>query len=109
MSAPVPAIIDLHWLGRAGLIGAWRVGDVLVDCGPATTLDALLAAIGSWQPRALLLTHIHFDHGGAAGALVERWPDLEVVVHERGARHLIAPERLEASARRVFGDDFDRR
>jgi glyoxylase-like metal-dependent hydrolase (beta-lactamase superfamily II) len=106
---PSPALIDLHWMGRTNCIASWRTGDVLVDCGPATTLDNLLGALGDWRPRALLLTHIHFDHAGAAGALVERWPDLEVWVHRRGARHLGAPERLEASARRVFGEAFDER
>jgi glyoxylase-like metal-dependent hydrolase (beta-lactamase superfamily II) len=104
-----PEIIDLHWLGGERRIGSWRVGDLLIDCGPTTTLDALTAAMGDWRPSALLLTHIHFDHAGAAGELVRRWPDLEVVVHRRGARHMADPERLEASARRVFGDDFDRR
>jgi glyoxylase-like metal-dependent hydrolase (beta-lactamase superfamily II) len=113
MSASVagaePALFDLRWMGRTNCIAAWLARDVLVDCGPATTLDTLLDALGDRQPRALLLTHIHFDHAGAAGALVERWPDLEVWVHRRGARHLAAPERLEASARRVFGDTFDER
>src|SRR5206468_12143428 len=60
------------------------------------------------QPRALLLTHIHLDHAGATGSLVERWPSLEVHVHERGARHLIDPARLLESARRLYGDDMDR-
>jgi len=67
-----------------------------------------LAALGDWRPRRLLLTHVHLDHAGAAGALVQRWPDLEVWVHRRGARHLVEPERLMASARRVFGASFDR-
>jgi glyoxylase-like metal-dependent hydrolase (beta-lactamase superfamily II) len=104
-----PGLIDLLWMGRTNCIAAWLTRDVLVDCGPATTVHTLLDALGDRQPRALLLTHIHFDHAGAAGALVERWPDLEVWVHRRGARHLAAPERLEASARRVFGDTFDER
>jgi glyoxylase-like metal-dependent hydrolase (beta-lactamase superfamily II) len=104
-----PLLIDLRWLGRPGRIAAWRVGDVLIDCGPRTCLEQLLAACGDWRPRALLLTHIHFDHAGAAGELVARWPDLEVWVHRRGARHMVAPERLEASARRVFGAAFDER
>lgn len=104
-----PSLIDLQWMGRANCIAAWLTGDVLVDCGPATTLDTLLDALGDRRPRALLLTHIHFDHAGAAGALVQRWPNLEVWVHRHGARHLAAPERLEASARRVFGDAFDER
>jgi glyoxylase-like metal-dependent hydrolase (beta-lactamase superfamily II) len=104
-----PSIIDLDWMGRPRRIGAWRAGDVLVDCGPHTSLERLLEGLGDWRPRALLLTHIHFDHAGAAGALVDRWPDLEVWVHRRGARHLVSPERLEASARRVFGEAFDER
>ena len=57
------------------------------------------------MPRALLLTHIHFDHAGAAGALVRRWPALEVYVHERGAPHLASPERLVASAARLYGGE----
>jgi glyoxylase-like metal-dependent hydrolase (beta-lactamase superfamily II) len=106
---PEPIVLDLDWLDRPGLIGAWRVGDLLVDCGPQTSLPTLLDAFGDWRPKAILLTHIHFDHAGATGELVARWPDLEVWVHRVGARHLAAPERLENSARRVFGDDFDRR
>jgi glyoxylase-like metal-dependent hydrolase (beta-lactamase superfamily II) len=103
------SVIDLHWMGRPHTIGAWRVGDALVDPGPATCLPALLDGLGDWRPSAVLLTHIHFDHAGATGALVARWPDLRVYVHRRGARHLTAPERLEASARRVFGPAFDER
>lgn len=102
-------VIDLKWMGRPGLIGSWRVDDVLIDCGPATTLPTLLDALGDWQPRAVLLTHIHFDHAGAIGALVERWPGVEVLVHRAGARHLIDPSRLWASASRVFGDELERR
>lgn len=104
-----PVIVDLQWLGRPRRIGAWRFGDVLVDCGPTTCLDQLLAACGDWQPRALLLTHIHFDHAGGAGELAARWAGLEIYVHRIGARHLASPERLEASARRVFGAGFDER
>jgi glyoxylase-like metal-dependent hydrolase (beta-lactamase superfamily II) len=102
-----PAVLDLGWLGGPGRIGAWRAGEVLIDCGPATTLPRLLAACGDWRPEAILLTHIHFDHAGAIGQLVRHWPGVEVCVHQRGAKHLIAPERLEASARRVFGKAFD--
>ena len=59
-------------------------------------------------PHALLLTHIHFDPAGASGVLVERWPDLRVYVHEKGARHMADPERLVASARQIWGEEFDR-
>ena len=58
--------------------------------------------------RHLLLSHIHFDHAGAAGSIVRRHPELNVWVSEIGAPHLVDPSRLEASARRLFGDDFDR-
>ena len=104
-----PALIDLQWMGRTNCIAAWWTREVLVDCGPATTFKTLVDALGDREPQALLLTHIHFDHAGAAGALVERWPELEVWVHRRGAGHLADPERLEASARRVFGETFDER
>lgn len=100
--------MDLLWLGRPEMIATWRVNDVLVDCGPSTCLDRLLAVLDGWRPKALLLTHIHFDHAGAAGALVQRWPDLRVLVHRKGVRHLVDPARLESSARTVFGEDFDR-
>ena len=67
-------------------------------------MDTLLEALGDEQPRALLLTHIHLDHAAATGALVRRWPELEVYVHERGAPHLIDPSKLLASAGRLYGD-----
>jgi glyoxylase-like metal-dependent hydrolase (beta-lactamase superfamily II) len=100
--------IDVMFQGVAHGICAHQVGDVLVDVGPESAHHTLLDALGDDVPRALLLTHIHFDHAGAAGALVRRWPHLEVWVHERGAPHLANPERLVSSARRLYGDDFDR-
>jgi glyoxylase-like metal-dependent hydrolase (beta-lactamase superfamily II) len=101
-------LIDVVHVGRPRVIGVWQVGDVLVDPGPTSCLPTLLDALGGTRPRALLLTHIHLDHAGASGSLVQMWPDLEVYVHERGARHLVAPERLIESARRLYGDDMDR-
>jgi glyoxylase-like metal-dependent hydrolase (beta-lactamase superfamily II) len=101
--------VDVEWMDRPGCIAAWRIRDNLIDCGPTTTLPHLLRALDGWRPKRLILTHIHFDHAGAAGALAREWPELEVYVHRRGARHMASPERLEASARRVFGDEFDAR
>ncbi len=100
-------IIDLDYGGRSGALGAWLSGETMIDCGPSACLPRLLEGLGERRPRVLLLTHIHFDHAGAAGALIERWPDLQVYVHPRGAAHLIDPSRLLASARRVFGERFD--
>jgi glyoxylase-like metal-dependent hydrolase (beta-lactamase superfamily II) len=57
--------------------------------------------------RHLLLSHIHLDHAGAAGTLVREHPGLQVHVSEIGAPHVIDPSKLEASARRLYGDAFD--
>src|SRR3954453_18401886 len=86
-------------------IRCWEVDGVLIDPGPGITVDTLLAALDGAQPRALLLTHIHFDHAGATGALVQRWPDIPVYVHERGAPHMVDPAKLVASAGRLYGGD----
>ena len=96
-------LIDLVHLGRERVIAAHeRPGGVIVDPGPAATLEALLAGV-EHEPRALLLTHIHLDHAGATGVLVRRFPGLRVHVHESGAPHLVDPERLLASAARLYG------
>jgi len=103
-----PQLIDVMHLGRPHVIGAWRVGDVIVDPGPSNSLAALLPLLQERPPRALALTHIHLDHAGAAGTLARRFPELEVWVHERGARHLADPSRLLDSATRLYGDQMER-
>jgi glyoxylase-like metal-dependent hydrolase (beta-lactamase superfamily II) len=103
-----PELIDLLHLGRPRVIGAWLLGEVIVDPGPASCLPVLLDVLGERTPRVLALTHIHLDHAGAAGSLVRRYPDLEVWVHERGARHLVDPSRLLDSATRLYGEDMER-
>jgi glyoxylase-like metal-dependent hydrolase (beta-lactamase superfamily II) len=109
-------LLDLEHLGRERVIGSYLlVGDepALVDCGPASCLDALRAGLGAHglevgDLRHLLLTHIHLDHAGAAGSLVRESPELLVHVSDIGAPHLVDPSRLERSARRLYGDEFDR-
>jgi len=112
----MPELLDLRFLGEEQLVGAYLLdlddGLTLVDCGPATTLPALEKRLGELDLgvtdlRHLLVTHIHFDHAGAAGALVAANPRLKVHVSEQGAPHMIDPERLERSARRLYGDMFD--
>jgi glyoxylase-like metal-dependent hydrolase (beta-lactamase superfamily II) len=100
--------IDVLHLGVPRVICCHVLDDVIVDPGPESTLDTLVAELGDWQPAKILLTHIHLDHAGAAGALTERWPDAEVWVHERGARHMLDPSRLLASAGRIYGADMER-
>ncbi len=100
-------VIDVMHLGRPHMIGCWEVDGALVDPGPQSSMETLLEALGGEQPRALLLTHIHLDHAAATGALVRRWPELEVYVHERGARHLVDPSKLLASAERLYGNRME--
>src|SRR5215212_3019328 len=98
------AIDTLH-LGTEKVICCWELDGVLIDPGPQSTEETVVAALDGAVPRAVLLTHIHFDHAGAAGALVRRWPELPVYVHEVGAPHMAAPERLVASAARLYGGE----
>src|SRR4051795_2735750 len=101
-------VIDVEHLGREHVIGCWAVDGALVDPGPESSLETLLAALEGEQPSAVVLTHIHLDHAAATGAIVRRWPDIPVYVHERGARHLVDPSRLLASAERLYGDHMER-
>ncbi len=101
-------LIDVRHLGREKVIGCWQVDDVLIDPGPESSLATLVEALGGEPPQALLLTHIHLDHAGASGAIVRRWPEVEVYVHERGARHLADPSKLLGSAERLYGDQMQR-
>jgi glyoxylase-like metal-dependent hydrolase (beta-lactamase superfamily II) len=110
------APIDLLHQGIERIIAVYVVetedGLALFDCGPATTVDALKAGLAArdlelQDIRHLLLSHIHFDHAGAAGALVREHPGPQVHVSPIGAPHLVDPSRLERSARRLYGDAFD--
>ena len=110
--APGIDYVDLNFLGHPEIIATAVLhgtsGVALVDPGPSTSLDALRGAlrasgIAIGDVRHVLLTHIHLDHAGAAGSLVRENPDIQVVVHERGAPHLVDPSRLIASATRLYG------
>jgi glyoxylase-like metal-dependent hydrolase (beta-lactamase superfamily II) len=106
VSAPRP--IDTLHLGHDRVIACWEFDGVLVDPGPESTFANVLAGLGEgFEPRALLLTHIHLDHAGATGAIVRRWPGLPVYVHERGIKHMADPSRLIDSAAQLYGDRMD--
>jgi glyoxylase-like metal-dependent hydrolase (beta-lactamase superfamily II) len=98
--------IDVHHLGHDRVIVAYERDGVIVDPGPASSVETLLEQCP--EPRTLLLTHIHLDHAGATGVLVRRFPHLKVYVHERGAPHLVDPSRLLKSAAQLYGDDMER-
>lgn len=94
--------IDVMYFGRDRVICAFHLDGLVIDPGPTSSVGAL----DHVEPRALLLTHIHLDHAGATGVLVRRNPSLRVYVHERGARHLIDPSKLLASATRLYGEEL---
>lgn len=106
------AYIDLNFLGKPEIIATAVLhgpgGVALVDPGPSTTIESLRASLqrkgmAFSDIAQMLLTHIHLDHAGAAGAIVRENPAIEVFVHERGAPHMRDPAKLIASATRLYG------
>jgi glyoxylase-like metal-dependent hydrolase (beta-lactamase superfamily II) len=110
--------IDLFFRDRPEVIAAYllegRGADrpALVETGPASCLPALEAGLAERGLRledlgAVVVTHIHLDHAGAAGVIAERVPAIPVYVHPAGAPHLIDPSRLLRSAQRIYGAQMD--
>lgn len=107
--------LDLGFMGHHQAIAAFAIespeGLALIETGPASTLPALQAALAShgWSLADfshVFLSHIHFDHAGAAWALAAQ--GATIYVHPKGLPHLAAPEKLYNSARMIYGDDMER-
>lgn len=110
-----PIVIDTMTGGLTGVTAGYLIPTarpVLIECGPALTIGRTIEALDrvgldpddlAW----LVVTHVHLDHAGGAGDLLAAFPNATVVVSPRGARHLVDPARLNASARRVYGPLFD--
>jgi glyoxylase-like metal-dependent hydrolase (beta-lactamase superfamily II) len=86
----------------------------LIDVGYRSTHKQLLKAldaiaVGPEELRWVVLTHVHLDHCGAVAEVLERYPKAKVLVHRRGQRHLVSPEKLLDSVRSIFGDEALRR
>ena len=85
----------------------------VIEVGNNDSTDRILKVLASRGRQVaevshVIVTHVHLDHAGGAGKLMQLLPNATLVVHPRGARHLIDPSRLEASARAVYGDaEFD--
>ena len=80
----------------------------LIECGTSPGVPGLLARLDQLgvrreQVRYLMPTHVHLDHAGGAGLLMRELPNAQLVVHPRGARHLIDPSKLIAGATAVYG------
>jgi glyoxylase-like metal-dependent hydrolase (beta-lactamase superfamily II) len=89
-------------------------GAALIDVGYRSTCKQLLRALDAMGLRAeelrwVVLTHVHLDHCGAVAEVLERYLKAKVLVHRRGQRHLISPEKLLDLARLIFGDEVLRR
>ena len=103
--------LDLKFMGTYGAIASYLIphsnGAVLIECGPGSTLDTLIETLEyhGFKPgdvTDVFLTHIHLDHAGAAGWLAQQ--GARIYVHPIGAPHLHNPEKLLASAERIYGD-----
>ena len=108
-------ILDTRQLGRAGIVAATALetndGIALFDTGPESTFDNVIvdlkkAGFESKHVRHVFLSHIHFDHAGAAWRFARL--NAKIYVHPRGAPHLIDPAKLVESAARIFGDKMEK-
>jgi glyoxylase-like metal-dependent hydrolase (beta-lactamase superfamily II) len=109
-------LLDLDFRDTEGLVAAYLVpeeeGWSLIETGPSTCREALLAGVGRagvspGEVRHVFVTHIHLDHAGGMGAVVEAFPNATFYAHELGVPHLVDPTRLVASARRAWGAAAD--
>jgi glyoxylase-like metal-dependent hydrolase (beta-lactamase superfamily II) len=109
--APGVTAIDTGMVGERELNAVYLIASeepALIETGPGADGPVVLAAldelgIGPADLAHLIVTHIHIDHAGGAGALLERFPAASLWVHERGAPHLADPRRLVASTARTYG------
>lgn len=106
-------LLDHHFRGSPGVIASYLIADdhalTLIETGPASTLGTLLAGVrqAGFDPQDIervVVTHIHLDHAGGAGALLRVLPRARLYVHPVGAPHMIDPAKLMASATRIYGD-----
>ena len=114
MANPRIVTIDLNFQNRNHAIAAYLIRQndsiVLIESGPGSTLSSLTAGLAKegLSPRDVthvLLTHIHLDHAGAAGWFSRQ--GAQIFVHPNGAPHLLNPEKLIASATRIYGDRME--
>jgi glyoxylase-like metal-dependent hydrolase (beta-lactamase superfamily II) len=116
MNTENPHCIDLDQPGLTGFrqfISSWLYcGEgftLLVDPGPLSTIPHLVTELrrcGVQRLDYILLTHIHIDHAGGAGALLQEFPEAKVICHPDGIRHLVDPAKLWEGSRKVLGPEL---
>jgi glyoxylase-like metal-dependent hydrolase (beta-lactamase superfamily II) len=105
-------LFDLGWPQRTGSYAILDEHPTIIETGPSPSIDYLLdglkqVGIDPHDLRYVIVTHIHLDHAGGAGLLLRECPNAKIVVHPKGARHLIHPEKLIQGAKAVYGEKFD--
>jgi len=109
--APGVVLIDTGYV-RPGLAASYLVkgqgSAAVIETGTARSVPAILAGlaahgVGRGDVSHVVVTHVHLDHAAGAGALLAQLPHARLVVHPRGARHMIDPSKLLAGAAGVYG------
>ncbi|MBP2257206.1 MBL fold metallo-hydrolase [Virgibacillus alimentarius] len=108
-------LIDGFDMGIPARTGTYVIDEealTLVETGPSPSIKYVKKGLTSLgfslnDVKYIIVTHIHLDHSGGAGVLLKDCPNATVVVHPRGARHLVDPKKLAAGARAVYGDSFE--
>ncbi|MFS0861301.1 MBL fold metallo-hydrolase [Fredinandcohnia sp. 179-A 10B2 NHS] len=108
-------LIDAHDLGRQARTGSYIIKEdkiTIIETSASPSIPYILEGLKQLEIDPLdveyvIVTHIHLDHAGGAGLLLDHCINAKLVVHPKGARHLADPSRLIAGARAVYGEAFD--
>ena len=108
-------LIDGFDLGLKQRTGSYVINEqqlTIIETGPSPSVEHVKEGLNELglpleEVRYIIVTHIHLDHAGGAGLLMQECPNATLIVHPKGARHLSDPSRLIAGARAVYGDKFD--
>ncbi|HLR61025.1 MAG TPA: MBL fold metallo-hydrolase [Lentibacillus sp.] len=116
---PIPLDEHIHLIDGFDLGVSERTGTYVIDqndltlieTGPSPSVKYIKKGLDDLgfsleDVKYIIVTHVHLDHAGGAGLLMEECPNATVVVHPKGARHLVNPKKLAAGARGVYGDSF---
>lgn len=111
--APGVILVDTGYV-TPGRAAAWivrgKASAAVVETGHGAAVPRILAAAAAHGVRPedvshVVVTHVHLDHAGGAGALMRELPRATLVAHPRGARHLVDPAKLAAATKEVYGEE----